>query len=306
MPRSLMNRRPFVLTTTLVLALLAAVLVAGPALAAKPGTPMAKAPKGDITTTTPTFTWSKVAGAVKYELRVYKGTTLLVREKGITKPSWYASYRQEEICVALNTNVRLTWLVRASNARGAGVWSKRLTFKVVGIGKKDLGGKIAYILQKGDPGYVAGETHGLVAAVADQSAGIQWYNGEYFFPYPPFDPMVTGTTAQALGTGLANTNRIIAVQGPTATAYAAGLARAYDGGGYSDWFLPSLDELNKLYINRAAIGGFFPADFIFTSNYWSSSEDDFNFAWQQSFGRMEYQHWAAKDVTYRVRAVRAF
>jgi hypothetical protein len=172
MPRSLVQRRPFALTTALVLALLAAVLLAGPALAAKPGTPTAKAPKGDITTTTPTFKWSNVAGAAKYELRVYKGTTLLVRKKGITKPSWYASYRQEEICEALNTNVRLTWLVRASNARGAGVWSKRLTFKVVGIGKRYQGGKIAYILQKGDPGYVAGETHGLVAAVADQSAGI--------------------------------------------------------------------------------------------------------------------------------------
>lgn len=36
--------------------------------------------------------------------------------------------------------------------------------------------------------------------------------------------------------------------------------------GYTDWFLPSRDELLKLYDNRAAIGGFSATE------YWSSSE----------------------------------
>ena len=69
------------LTTTLALALLAAALLAGPALAAghegpgkgaKPGKPVAKAPSGTIASTTPTFTWSKARGAARYELRVYE------------------------------------------------------------------------------------------------------------------------------------------------------------------------------------------------------------------------------------------
>jgi len=162
------------------------------------------------------------------------------------------------------------------------------------IGDPYQGGKVAYIFQPGDPGHVAGETHGLIAAAADQSAGITWINvGATVWAD-------TGATATALGTGSANTTTIIAFQGAPATSYAAGVARAYAGGGHDDWYLPSKDELNKLYENRGAIGGFDGS-----ARYWSSSEIGSKHAWYQDFASGSQGN-IDKDHDFRVRAVRSF
>jgi hypothetical protein len=91
--------------------------------AAKPGKPTASSPKGVITAAKPTFKWKRVAGAKAYEVRVYKGSKLLVKKTGITVLSWRSSK-------ALAKGAWLTWKVRASNANGAGAWSTALKFKV--------------------------------------------------------------------------------------------------------------------------------------------------------------------------------
>jgi hypothetical protein len=158
------------------------------------------------------------------------------------------------------------------------------------------GGKIFYIFQSGEPGYVAGETHGLIAATSD----TQGYRVFGCRGWP-------AGTSTALGTGAANTTTLL---GCSETNFAAKLARAVRDGGYSDWYLPSKDELNKLYLNRNSVGNFIDV------NYWSSSEclgwvgstyfgDRANEAFYQNFSDGS-QSWDDKNAQKGIRAIRTF
>ena len=125
----------------------------------------------------------------------------------------------------------------------------------IAVGDYYQGGIVAYVLASGDPGYDANIKHGIIVAPTDQSGTFPWginYNA-------------TGATGSALGTGNANTNAIVANQG--AGSYAARVCYDLVLNGYSDWYLPSKEEMNKLYANRVLIGGI-------SGTYWTSTEFD--------------------------------
>lgn len=116
-----------------------------------------------------------------------------------------------------------------------------------------------------------------------------------------------GGTGTGLGTGKCNTEKIVAKYGnvepyKSKTDYAAKLCSDLIAGGYSDWFLPSKDELALMYSNLKdkSLGGFS------VGRYWSSSEDGAFNAWAHNF----YFGVSSKDrrdnYTGRVRPARAF
>ncbi len=156
------------------------------------------------------------------------------------------------------------------------------------IGASYGGGILAYVLHPGEFGYDSSTPHGIIVAPTDQSTGISWFNGTY---------IATSATGRRIGTGIANTNAILASQG--AGSYAASICRGLSLGGHTDWYLPSIDELYKLYLNRAVIGGFSE------NTYWSSTEYSDSIAWGQIMFTGG-QAVGLKDIGNNVRAVRSF
>jgi len=81
--------------------------------------------------------------------------------------------------------------------------------------------------------------------------------------------------------------------------YCAALKR----NGHQDWRLPTKDELNVLYNNRAAIGGFDTSGLETFGWYWSSSEGDRSLAWGQRFSDGD-QYYNLKTYESSVRCAR--
>ena len=100
-----------------------------------------------------------------------------------------------------------------------------------------------------------------------------------------------------IGKGKANTDLMVAF-----CSSGAGVeARAYKGGGKSDWFLPSLMELREL----AFLDGEFGRGEFESVHHWSSSEQ-FNYAWSVNLLRIEPRSNNLKNRLLHVRPIRAF
>lgn len=176
------------------------------------------------------------------------------------------------------------------------------------VGEKGpAGGYIFY-----NKGYVSNGWQYLEAAPTRWSGS--WRDPTYEFGYyrPSGINREVGTYT-SIGSGKTNTEALVKAMGnKTYTSsgskkvnYAAKAASDYtirvQGVIYNDWFLPSLDELNMMYINlsKRNLG-----DLSYEA-YWSSSEDSGGSARKQDFidGEQDYQH---RDYAYSVRPIRAF
>jgi hypothetical protein len=240
-------------------------------------------PAGGTTfTSTQTVTMTSTSGATIYYTT--DGTTPTTSSSHITSGG--------SITLSATTTIK-AFAVKSGMANSAaatsGEYTKEITYTIGSTGP--AGGKVFY-----DKGSYSDGWRYLEAAPADESGTYVW--GGY-------GTSVSGTS-QAIGTGKANTEAIVAKYGnaePYAgkTDYAAKVCSDKTLNGYSDWFLPSWDELYEMYRQRNSIGGFV------SSWYWSSSQagagsaDSVNF---YSGNKDDYVN--SKLNGYYVRAVRAF
>lgn len=152
---------------------------------------------------------------------------------------------------------------------------------VTSVGATYAGGTVFYLDADGQ--------HGLVMTTTDIDT-CAWYEGT---------PFLIGTTAYQFGEGMNNTNEIVTAQG--AGAYAAKICADLTLNGYSDWYLPSKDELFKIEI----------ADdqFNVSGKYWTSTEDTFaDYAryLRLGLGQPFEDNVAGKSASLKVRAIRSF
>ena len=170
----------------------------------------------------------------------------------------------------------------------------------IGIGSTYQGGLIFYL--DGNGGGLISAPSGIWDPVCSSGGGDT---------YAEWGCLGTNLPG-ALGLGAGAQNTIDIEAGCTTPCTAADICANYTDGTYSDWFLPSLTELEQMYINlhQQGLGDFFnPIDPF--RKYWSSNQglpmiaNPLQDAMLIDFTNGTYS-WFFKDVSNKVRPVRAF
>ena len=166
------------------------------------------------------------------------------------------------------------------------------------VGLKGPGGGIVFMTPS-----TLGNTSGLFYEAAPST----WNNpsGDPYDVWCSTTNAVLGVASELTGTGaMDGAAKTTVMLGVCTTGVALGVdAYTATVGGvvYGDWFLPSKGELNQMYVNRVAIGGFSDGD------YWSSSESDATNPWGQDFGTgVQFSTGRNKVNPGFMRPVRAF
>jgi hypothetical protein len=158
------------------------------------------------------------------------------------------------------------------------------------IGELYGGGIVVSVWQE------SGIEKGLIASLTDVSESAQWSS---------ITGTAVGATARSPVNGQANTTAIVANGDISGAAY---LCDNYSAGGFSDWYLPALWEINKCYDAAFVVNTILGATdgFPLVCHYWSSTELNDTRAMIQNFYTGNAEYHIEKSEAHRVRAVRRF
>jgi hypothetical protein len=211
----------------------------------------------------------------------------------ISGPTWHPSWERWA------NNGNGGWTCTRSITWARTPVSSGPTARSYSLGDIGPGDGLVFLISGGKTYEMAPKAWGTAGAV---DPNLAWCNVD--------TNVATGT---AIGTGAANT----AAMKAACTSGAANSATAYSGGGFTDWFLPSKDELNAMcnyWINPtspptgACTGAVSTGDYGFTSNiYWSSSQHSSTVAWAQKLtDGVLYNPFKSDSANQRVRPIRSF
>jgi hypothetical protein len=159
---------------------------------------------------------------------------------------------------------------------------------------EQFGGGVIFNLWKD----AQGNEHGSIVDIVDLASSQLWSN---------ISALEIGSSAQSDWDGSNNSNAIVLQNGHIASA--ASLCFNSTNGGFSDWYLPSLQELNTLWNNYVhvsrSLSSITGASQLIKNNYWSSSESDNSNAWAIAFfNGISFSN--SKTSALAVRAARNF
>ena len=139
-----------------------------------------------------------------------------------------------------------------------------------------------------------------VAPAAAEVSSLTWAVSAYQ------STTVSGADGTAIGTGQQNTADIVAQGNSNPAESGIAYANSYSYGGYSDWFIPSKDELAEFVTNKTAIEPL--RDWTSTAYLYSSTEFNSQNAWIQSLqdGDEAQSGWYKNYPFFSFRPVRSF
>jgi hypothetical protein len=218
--------------------------------------------------------------------------------------AWYQDFA--------NGNQSTSWKYGTPYVRPVRAFGGTLTCAdggICAVGDTGPGGGVVFYVQASGGTFACGATLALTCKYLE-AAPANWLTGTTGDPTRSWATHVNvpsnqvtaviGARGTAIGSGYKNSLAIVAQTDNVAATSAAVEARAYRGpNSRTDWYLPTKNELNELFLERARVGGFT------TGDYWSSSEWNDDTSWLQRFTDGSTVVPAKEDLAF-VRPVRAF